>query len=329
MKDKLKTIVPVISVILVFALLNMFVYTLLTRRLGNNFSGVSQTKMIDVKRYLPFEKSSDIARIDSSLKFSKDIPTLDGAAALVPVYAAFVNAVYPEDSVTYEGGSFSDDNYYGENFATDSKMQYKNTVRGYKAVVDGDTDIFFAAAPSEEQKKYAAEKGVKLEFVPIGLEAFVFFVNKKNPVDSLTVSQVRDIYSGKIKNWSQAGGSDRPINAVTRLKGSGSQTIMDKFMGDTKIAPKPVESIFGGAIGYSFRYYFDTMVGNEDVKMLSLDGVYPDKENIRNGNYPLVYQFYAVYRADNENKNVKKLVNWILSGEGQSIIEKSGYTALN
>ena len=146
MKDKLKTIVPVISVILVFALLNMFVYTLLTRRLGNNFSGVSQTKMIDVKRYLPFEKSSDIARIDSSFKISGDIPTLDGAAALVPVYAAFVNAVYPEDSVTYEGGSFSDDNYYGENFAADSKMQYKNTVRGYKAVVDGDTDIFFAAA---------------------------------------------------------------------------------------------------------------------------------------------------------------------------------------
>ena len=50
------------------------------------------------------------------------------------------------------GGSFSDDNYYGENFADDSTMQYNNTVRGYKAIVDGTTDILFCAAPSAEQQ---------------------------------------------------------------------------------------------------------------------------------------------------------------------------------
>lgn len=316
------------AIVLCFSLLNTEIYMLVTRRLGNNFSDTSQTKMIDVKRYLPFESGSDLPKVKPSLKLEGELPTLDGAAALVPVYAAIINSVYPKGSVKYEGGKFSDDNYYGENFAPDSKMQYKNTVRGYKAIVDGDTDIFFSAAPSEEQKQYAKEKGAELKFIPIGSEAFVFFVNKNNPVDNLTTDQIRDIYGGNITNWADAGGANRPVNPVTRIKGSGSQTVMDKFMGGREYGKKTPLAVIGGSIGYSFRYYFDTMVGNSEVKMLSLNGVYPSKEHIKDGTYPLVYQFYAVYRADNKNPNVKKLTDWILSPEGQKIIEKSGYTPI-
>ena len=61
-------------------------------------------------------------------------------------------------------------------------MQYNNTVRGYQAIVDGSTDLFFCAAPSREQQTYAEGQGAELVFVPIGLEAFVFFVNEHNPV---------------------------------------------------------------------------------------------------------------------------------------------------
>ncbi len=316
-------------VILIFGMLNLGVYLIMTQRLGNNYSGTDQIKMIDVKRYLPFEKEADLAKVNSSLKLKDKLPVLDGAAALVPVYASIVNAVYPEGSVTYEGGSFSDDNYYGENFAGDSKMQYKNTVRGYKAVVDGDTDIFFAAAPSDEQKQYAKDKGVELVYQPVGQEAFVFFVNEKNPVDNLTVEQVRDIYGGDVQNWADVGGANRVINPVTRLKGSGSQTVMDKFMGERKIAPKSPLAFTGASIGFSFRYYLNDMVGNTAVKMISLNGVYPNTENIKNGSYPLVYQFYAVYRKDNQNENVKKLIDWTLSSEGQDLIEQCGYAGIN
>lgn len=317
------------STVLAFALFNFSIYTLLTSRLANNFSSASQAKMIDVAKFLPFEESSDLARIDSSLKLTEDLPVLDGAAALVPVYAAIVNAVYPEGSVTYEGGKFSDDNYYGENFAHDSKMQYKNTVRGYKAIVDGDTDILFCAAPSAEQKQYAEEQGVELVYVPVGLEAFVFFVNEKNPVDSLTVEEIRSIYAGEVRNWSEVGGANRVINPVTRLAGSGSQSAMDSFMGDRKIAPKSPLAIFGASIGFSFRYYMDGIVGNESVKMIALNGVYPSAENIQNGAYPIIAKFYAIYRADNKNPNIPVLIDWILSDEGQTLIEQSGYIAIN
>ena len=185
-----KQVIILLVIVLVFASFNFSIYQLLTQRLANNFSSATQAQMIDVKSYLPFDSHSDLVNINSSLKLNDELPVLDGAAALLPVYASIVHNVYPEGCVTYDGGVFSDDNYYGENFvimlfsfsvtsfAKDSAMQYKNTVRGYKAIVDGETDLLFCAAPSQAQKQYALDQGVELEYVPIGLEGFVFFVNE-------------------------------------------------------------------------------------------------------------------------------------------------------
>lgn len=318
----------IVAVLLVFAAFNLSMYRLLTRRLSNNFSGATQAQMIDVGRYLPHTDGSELPQINSSLKLTDGLPVLDGAAALVPVYAAVIDNVYPEGCVTFEGGAFSDDNYYGENFAADSAMQYKNTVRGYRAIVDGTTDILFCAAPSSEQRQYAEDKGVELVYVPIGLEGFVFFVNEKNPIDDLTVEQIRKIYSCEYKNWSEVGGANRIINPVTRLKGSGSQTAFEAFMGDYGIGTKSPLAITGASIGFSFRYYMDGIVENDSVKMISLEGVYPSAENIQNRSYPMVAQFYAIYRADNSNENIQLLLDWLLSDEGQTLIEQCGYVRI-
>jgi len=328
MHRTLRQILILLAVILVFGCFNLSMYQLMTRRLSNNFSDASQAKMIDVSKYLPHEEGSDLPRIDASLKLQDNLPVLDGAAALVPVYAAIIENVYPEGCVTYEGGKFDDNNFYGENFAPDSAMQYKNTVRGYKAIVDGDTDILFCAAPSAEQKRYAEEQNVELVYVPIGLEAFVFFVNEENPIHDLTTQQIRDIYAGKYTNWAQLGGANRIINPVTRLSGSGSQSAMDAFMGQQEIGMKSPLAIIGASIGFSFRYYMDGIVDNQAVKMLCLNGVYPSIENIQNGSYPITVSFYAIYRADNKNDNIPKLINWILSEEGQSILAQTGYVPL-
>ena len=323
-----RQIVALVLVVVLFAAFNLSMYQLLTRRLSNNFSGAVQAQMIDVKSYLPFEENSDLPELEASLKLSGDLPVLDGAAALVPVYAAVIDTVYPMGCVTYEGGEFSDDNYYGENFAADSAMQYNNTLRGYQAIVDGTTGILFCSGPSEEQKQYAKEKGVQLEYVPIGLEAFVFFVNEKNPIEDLTVEQIRKIYAGEYTNWSEVGGPDRVINPVTRMEGSGSQTTFRRFMGDYEIGRKSLFAVTGASIGFSFRYYLQDIVENDAVKMLSLDGVYPSEENIQNGSYPVVIPFYAIYRADNDNENIPILVDWLLSEEGQKLIEETGYVRI-
>ena len=154
-------------------------------------------------------------------------------------------------------------------------------------------------------------------------------MNANNPVESLTTTEVRGIYSGEYTNWNSFCDINRPINPVTRLRGSGSQSAMDKFMGDLEYGKKSPLVLFGSSIGFSFRYYMDGIVGNEDVKMIALNGVYPSAENIRNGDYPIIAQFYAIYRADNTNKNIPVMIDWILSDEGQTLIEESGYVRIN
>ncbi len=301
-----------------FVIFDLSVYNLLTKRYINDTSEAMQAKSIELGKYLPFEDNSKIVKLDSTLKLSGDLPVIDGAAALYPVFSAFVNGVYPADSVSFDG----------ENFTQDSALQYSNTRGAYKAVVDGTADIIFCAAPSAEQLSYAEKKGVELEMVAIGCEAFVFIVNKDNPVDNLTVEQVKGLYSGEIRSWAEVGGNNLPVDAIQRNTGSGSQTAMLSFMDGIEMKRNPI-AFLGSSIGFSFRYYVEGIVENGSVKMLSLNGVYPDKENIKNGSYPIVSNFYAVYRKDNENSNIKPFIQWILSEEGQKIVEESGYTGVD
>ena len=95
-----------------------------------------------------------------------------------------------------------------------------------------------------------------------------------------------------------------------------------------EMTPAPL-AILGRSIGFSFRYYVEGIVGNASVKMIAVNGVYPSEENIRNGTYPLVSEFYAIKRKDDANPNIQLLLDYILSPEGQRIIEESGYTGIH
>ena len=312
---KARQILILILTAAIFLCFNGGVYALFTQRCGINFD----TRIIEPERYLPFDANAGYTKVESDLLLDGDIPVIDGAAALVPVYSSIVDSVYPQESVKYDSVT--------KNYTQDSAIRFTDTIEAYKGVTDGDVDIILCAAPSEQQKQYAKDQGVELVYVPVGYEAFVFFVNENNPVDNLTVSQIKDIYAGEITNWAEVGGADRIINPLDRPEGSGSQTVMLKFMGDREIKKNPL-GIFGGAIGFSFRFYVEGVVANGGIKLLSVNGIEPTEENIRNGSYPIIYQFYAVYRKDNQNENVQKLVDFMLSEDGQKIIDENGYTPI-
>lgn len=313
-----KQISILLAIVLFFSLFNLSIYHIFTKRCIDNQSEEMQAKSIKLSEYLPFAKDTKIVKIKSDLQMTGDLPVIDGAAALYPIFSAFVYANYPESAVEFDG----------ENFTPNSLLQYTNTRGAYQRIVDGDIDIAICAAPSDEQLAYAMNAGVELEFVPIGREAFVFLVNSNNTIDNLTVDQVRDIYVGKYTNWNQLGGPNRLISPLTRNEGSGSQSALQNILGDIEIAPD-YDSFLGSALGFSFRYYVEGIVENGGVKMLSLNGVYPSKESITNGSYPIINEIYAVYRKDNPNENVQLLVDWMLSEQGQKIVEESGYCPIN
>ena len=298
---------------------------------------------IQTEEYLPFVENTKIAKLDkeASLSFRdlshSELPIVDGAAAFFPVYSAYVNAVYPTDVELID---FSKS--YSDKF---SPFVYRNTVDGYEALALKKTDIFFGVYPSENQIEYAKnKKNTDLEFTQIGTEAFVFFVHKDNPVDDVTVEELKDIYSGKTRNWISLGGKLKGIKAYQRNSGSGSQSMLERFMGDTPIMKPPTYLVQGfmsgiieevseyqnrnSAIGFSFRYYVDGIIGNPDIKVLKVNGVAPTDENIKNGSYPIVTPIYAVTWAGNEKSTVKPFLDWVLSEEGQELLEKSGYVGL-
>ena len=284
---------------------------------------------INVHEYLPFREDSKIVKIDSqTLKLTDDLPVIDGAAAFFPVYSAFVNAVYPETTELYDG-----------------VFEYNNTPGGYQLLAEKGIDLFLGVYPSEEQKAYAEECDTTFVYTPVGTEAFVFFVHKDNPIDNLTTEQIKGIYSGEITNWKQVGGKNEEIAAFQRNEGSGSQSMLQRFMGDTPIMEAPTEMVNtmmsgiieqvssyrskSNSIGFSFRYYVEGIIQNPDIKVLSVDGVAPTAENIRNGSYPIVTPMYAVTYEENTNENVDLLLEWILSEEGQYIIEETGYVGVS
>lgn len=304
--------------------------------LGTNFGIIKYNKSItvntspniDIQAYLPFDEDSKIVKTDSkTLKLTENLPRIDGAAALFPVYSAFVNAVYPNTTKLHDG-----------------IFEYNNTPDGYRLLAEKETDIFIGVYPSDEQRAYAEENQTTFEYTPIGTEAFVFFVHKDNPITNLTTGQIKDIYSGKITNWKDVGGKNEKIAAFQRNEGSGSQSMLKRFMGDTPITDAPTEMVNDlmagiieqvadyksktNSIGFSFRYYVEGIIKNPDIKMISINGAAPTSENIRNGSYPILTPIYAVTYKENQNNNVNKLLEWILSDEGQYIINETGYVGI-
>jgi len=284
--------------------------------------------------YAPFSGRTRLVspKTPPSLQIDQDYPRLDGAVALIPIYAAAANAIYQENK---EQG----------NEARKKAVGFSETSpAAYKALLDGQADIIFALAPSEEQVKEAAKKGITYTSTPIGREAFVFLVNEKNPVTNLSVKQVRDIYSGKIDNWQKVGGAPGKILAFQRNEGSGSQTAMQRYVMRGASMRRPLEIEYhesmGGivrriadyrnldhAIGYSFRYYATVMYSTPGIRLLSIDNVAPTVENIRNGTYPFTGDIHMV-TARPLSENARKLHDWFLSEEGQQLIEEVGYVPL-
>lgn len=317
MKNKLtKQILIIIGLITFFVTTNVFIYFVFTSRCVNYASSQMQAKSVEVDQFLPFTEETKIVKKDNQEKLSGELPKIDGAAALFPVFSSFVYSLYPETSVKYENGDFT----------SDSALQYHNTRGAYKGIVDGTIDIAICAKPSNEQVQYGLDKGVELELTPIGREAFVFLVNNSNPVDSLTLQQIKDIFTGKITNWKEVGGPSRPINIVNRNKGSGSQTSLEKLIGQE--AKTNFFGPFGASIGFSFRYYVEELTKHGHIKMLAINDIYPDVENVRNNSYPIVSNFVAVTRKGDNRENVQKVLEFILSPTGQSIIEETGYVGL-
>ena len=271
---------------------------------------------------------------ESNVMFTLDnYPKVDASSATQPLADAFVAAFTGEDNIPEE--------WY----------DYTKTHQAYVKLIDKKADVIIVTQPSDDELNYAKEKGVELEVTPVVNEGFVFYVNANNPVNNLTLGQIKKIYSGKTVNWNEVGGNAGPIRPFQRPENSGSQTgMLSLVMKETPLM-KPLkedlietmESIINlvadydngeNAIGYSYYYYATTIFETIDdaisskIKLLAIDGVKPSNETIKNGEYSLNTSYYIVTRKNDTSENAQKLVNAMLSAEGQKIAEEAGYVGV-
>lgn len=259
----------------------------------------------------------------------EDYPRVDGSTVTIPLSEKIFSVLTStpiDDSPQY--------------------ILHNTTHNAYVNLINGAADIIFVTEPSEEEYQLAKDAGIELEVVPIVSEAFVFLVNDLNPVKSLTVDEIQGIYSGKIKNWKEVGGEDNDIIAYQRPTNSGSQTgMLSIVMKDIQISDAPTElkpqmmddlveviSSYDNskyAIGYSYYYYVSNMYTKDNMRLLEINDVKPTNFSITNKEYPFTTAYYAVVR-NNEPKdsNARKLIEWILSDEGQKVCEEAGYVPI-
>ena len=331
--------------------------------LGHGFDYMNGYSSTDFTGYHVYD-SEKLCQLDHPaslhIEHKEDFPVLDGAEACYPVYSALALAAYEniaqiekdyhdQAEKYFKNRAFSDDQRdLLDVYLNNGKyVTFTNSSKAYYRLCDGIVDLLIGAAPSASQKEYAALCDEQIVTTPIGKEAFIFFTQADNPVDNLTSDEIRAIYHGDIKNWKEVGGKDQKIIPFQRPEESGSQVAMRWFMGDVPMAdPKTVEFVNvgpmggvvkevaqyndeAGALGYTFKYFLTGLNQEKNVKILSVDGVYPDTENIKNGKYPAVVSVVCATLASNESPYVKEMMEFVLSDDGQEIIEQTGYAPLS
>lgn len=211
-------------------------------------------------------------------------------------------------------------------------LQGGGATRGIRNAVNGSIDIGGACRPiidahAEERNAYQ---------VPVAWDALAVIVHPQNPVETINLRQLQDIYTGKIRNWQELGGWNRPIELyVRRGKFSGvGRTLRElvfanysqTFPGASHIVRSsgPLEKgIETNPLGIGTTGISSAQRRN--VKLLKLNGKEPSYENIKNGSYVLYRPLYLVTKGkQSASKKVKEFISFALSREGREIIRNAG-----
>ena len=205
---------------------------------------------------------------------------------------------------------------------------------GAAALMDGRCDIATMSRFMKEQEfKDAVAKGVLPVAHVVAMDGVCIVVHPSNPINALTTEQVRDIYTGKIKNWSQLGGPSVPIVAISRDTSSGTYETFENFIMKGQKMDSSVEYVSTnpqafarvkstiGAVGYVGFGFIQT-----GVKAVTLDGIKPSRDTILSGRYPAsrpLFMFTNGYPA--LGSMAHKFVTFHLTEKGQEIVEDKGF----
>jgi phosphate transport system substrate-binding protein len=221
-------------------------------------------------------------------------------------------------------------------------IKSSQTHGAFMNLIDGEADVILTHRTiSPDEKAYSDAKGVTLIETPIALDAFVFVVNKDNPVQSLTVEQIQKTYTGDITNWQQVGGKNENIKVFTRPRNSGSEEVLRYLvMNGLEPADFP-ESYIGGmfqvfgeifnntnGICYIFNNYKDLQarIPDSEVPKIAINEIFPDENTVQDGTYPFISSVHVAIRSDLDHHSMAyKLYEWLQTENAKPILSECGF----
>lgn len=222
-----------------------------------------------------------------------------------------------------------------ENPAISISVQGGGSGVGIASLIDGTCNIANASRPIKEKEiATAQEKGVNPVETAIARDAIALVVHPSNALAGLTLAEIKAIYTGKVSNWSEVGGADQEIIVVSRDSASGTfetfnelalegeKVRADALLQASNAAVVTTVANTPGAIGYVGLGYV-----SKEIKALTVDEVIPSKETVNAGDYPLARSLF-MYTDGKPEGAVKKFIDFVLSAEGQKLVEENGYISL-
>ena len=207
---------------------------------------------------------------------------------------------------------------------------------GLKALIDGTTHIATSSREAKSKEVDAGKaKGITVTGHKVALDGIIAIVHPSMKMDNISMQQLRDIYNGKIKSWSEIGGPNRPIAAVSRDTSSGTYEVWeekvlkkDPVRADALLVAsngQMVQTVAKNpyAIGYIGIGYMD-----KSVKVLKVEGKTATESSVRDGSWPIARGLY-MYTNGNPSGVIAKFISFQLSKEGQDIVNKVKYVSLN
>lgn len=221
----------------------------------------------------------------------------------------------------------------------------KGVKEAYLELLNGKSDVVLATEVDDETINWLKANGIDVESKIIAKDAIVFLRNINNPVESLTSNQVRGIFSGKYKNWKELGGNDEDIISYRAKENTEEEYMMEKFMGNKALIKQryePEDSSLEGLLS-ALSEYLDTSSKAityttytklikkdlDEIEALRLDEVEPTEATLKKETYGGTMNIYAIIRSNEpEDSQTRKFVEYIISKNGQAVIEQSGYVNL-
>jgi phosphate transport system substrate-binding protein len=271
---------------------------------------------------------------------------LSAAAALAGILIGSANCALAQSSITLKG---SDTMLQLGQAWSEAYHKSKNKVvtvtgggssTGIASLINGSCDVANASRPMKESEFDKAKARGFMPFeTPVARDGLAVIVNPKNPITKLSVDQLKSIYEGSVKNWSQLGGASKAIVAVGRDSSSGTYGFFQDevlkggpYRSDMQTSPSTnaiaqTVSEDAGAIGYVGVAYAKAF--SDKVKVLHISkgkgaAIEPTEDNVKKGTYPL-WRYLYMYTRGKPGGAAKEFIDWVKSAPGQEVVEQVGY----